>query len=85
MQTVGVRELRNGLSRFLAVVRSGSTVTITDHGRPVARIVPVTTPTPLERLVAEGVVQPATQRRRSLPEPVRASGQVSGLIAEQRG
>ena len=38
---IGIRELRDGLSKHLAVVRSGRTVTVTDHGRPVARIVPV--------------------------------------------
>lgn len=32
---VGVRELRDGLSRFLASVREGHTITVTDHGRPV--------------------------------------------------
>ena len=85
MQTVGIRELRDGLSRFLATVRSGTTVTITDHGRPVARIVPIEEPTALERLITEGLVQPATNRRRSLPEPVHATGTVSDLITEQRG
>jgi prevent-host-death family protein len=85
MDSVGIRELRDGLSGFLAAVRSGRTITVTDHGRPVARIVPVTGPTPLERLVAEGLVQPAQQRRRSLPVPVAANGSVSDLVAEQRG
>ena len=33
---VGVRELRDGLSRHLATVREGHTITVTDHGRPVA-------------------------------------------------
>lgn len=39
---IGVRELRDGLSRHLASVREGHTVTVTDHGRPVARIIPAT-------------------------------------------
>jgi prevent-host-death family protein len=81
---VGIKELRDGLSRHLAAVRAGQTVTITDHGRPVARIVPVDQPTALERLIAEGRVQPARQRERSLPEPVPAKGTVSDLVAEQR-
>jgi prevent-host-death family protein len=84
MDSVGIRELRDGLSRYLAEVRSGRTVTVTDHGRPVARIVPVDEPDPLERLIAEGLVQPARQRRRSAPQPVVASGTVSDLVAEQR-
>ncbi len=81
---VGVRELRDGLSRHLASVREGHTITVTDHGRPVARIVPVGAPTKLEQLIAEGHVQPARRGRRPLPAPVRASGTVSDLIDEQR-
>ena len=45
MSWVGIRELRDGLSRHLAEVRAGRTVTVTDHGRPVARIVPIDRPT----------------------------------------
>jgi prevent-host-death family protein len=85
MNWVGIKQLRDGLSSYLADVRAGRTVTITDHGRPVARIVPVEGPTPLERLIAEGIVQPAIERKRSLPAPVRAEGTVSDLVAEQRG
>ena len=84
MDSVGIRELRDGLSRYLAQVRAGRTVTVTDHGRPVARIVPVDELSPLERLIAEGLVQPARQRERSAPQPVEASGTVSDLVAEQR-
>jgi prevent-host-death family protein len=84
MSSVGVRDLRNGLSRYLAEVRAGRTITVTDHGRPVGRIIPVDEPSPFERLIAEGLVRPARQRRRSAPRPVKASGTVSDLVAEQR-
>lgn len=47
---IGIRELRDGLSRYLAEVRAGRVVTITDHGQPIARIVPVGRPTRLEAL-----------------------------------
>lgn len=46
---IGIRELRDGLSRYLAEVRAGRVVTITDHGQPIARIVPGR-PTRLEAL-----------------------------------
>ena len=84
MVSVGVRELRDGLSRHLAQVRAGATVTVTDHGRPVARIVPADGPDVLERLVSEGRVRPAQAQRRRLPKPVIASGAVSDLVGEQR-
>lgn len=81
---IGIRELRDGLSRYLATVRSGRTVTVTDHGRPVARIVPVGAPSALERLVAEGRIRPAAAPRRAAPEPVEAARTVSDLIDDQR-
>lgn len=83
---VGIRELRNALSHHLDEVRKGHTLTVTDHGRPVARIVPVQEPTTLERLIAEGLVQPARTRHRARPrpEPVTATGTVSDLVGDQR-
>jgi prevent-host-death family protein len=81
---IGIRELRDGLSKHLAAVRSGRTVTVTDHGKPVARIVPIDEPTPLERLRAEGRVRPAQRRKRPAPEPVAAAGTVSDLVGDQR-
>jgi prevent-host-death family protein len=37
---VGVRELRQNLSRYLDRVKEGETLTVTEHGREVARLVP---------------------------------------------
>ncbi|WP_214405299.1 type II toxin-antitoxin system Phd/YefM family antitoxin [Pseudonocardia lacus] len=81
---IGIRELRDGLSAHLAQVRQGNTVTVTDHGRPIARIVPIDRPTRLEQLRAEGRVRPARRRKMPAPEPVPASGSVSDLVDEQR-
>ncbi|MFT4008413.1 MAG: type II toxin-antitoxin system prevent-host-death family antitoxin [Nocardioidaceae bacterium] len=81
---VGVRELRDGLSRHLATVREGHTITVTDHGKPVARIVPATEPTSLERLIAQGRVTPGVRRRGVRSAPVKTSGAVSDLVGEQR-
>ncbi|MFC4942472.1 type II toxin-antitoxin system Phd/YefM family antitoxin [Pseudonocardia sp. GCM10023141] len=81
---IGIRELRDGLSRYLDAVKDGRTVTVTDHGKPIARIVPVGEPTRLERLRAEGRIQPASRRKRPAPEPVAIAGTVSDLIDDQR-
>lgn len=81
---VGVRELRDSLSKHLAQVREGETVVVTDHGRPVARIVPVDHEDPLERLIAEGRVTPPATRKKRLPRRIQARGSVSDLVAEQR-
>ncbi|HEY9304165.1 MAG TPA: type II toxin-antitoxin system prevent-host-death family antitoxin [Mycobacterium sp.] len=81
---IGIRELRDQLSRRLAEVREGRTVTVTDHGRPVARIVPVERPTKLEQLRQEGRIRRARNRKRPAPTPLAANGTVSDLISEQR-
>jgi prevent-host-death family protein len=60
---VGIRELRDRLSHYLAEVRKGKTFTVTDRGKPIARIVPVQQPTTLEALIAEGIVRPPRSRR----------------------
>lgn len=84
MSEVGIRELRDGLSRHLARVREGHVITVTDHGRPVARIVPVGVPTKFEQLVASGAVTPATHPKGPRPAPVEATGTVSDLGEQQR-
>ncbi|MBW3069866.1 type II toxin-antitoxin system prevent-host-death family antitoxin [Actinomyces sp. 594] len=46
------------------VVSSGHPVTITDRGRPVARLVPINPEeTPYERLLREGLVRETTHER----------------------
>ncbi|CRK59461.1 hypothetical protein [Alloactinosynnema sp. L-07] len=81
---VGVHALRDGLSKYLAVVKSGGTVTVTEHGHAIARLVPVNGPSVLERLIAEGTVHMAARPKRSRPTPVQADGTVSDLVADQR-
>ncbi|MGI8414619.1 MAG: type II toxin-antitoxin system Phd/YefM family antitoxin [Nakamurella sp.] len=70
--------------RHLAEVRAGRTVTITDHGRPVARIVPVDAPNALERLIDEGRVEMARAMKRPAPTPIKTGSPVSDLIGDQR-
>ena len=38
--SVGVRELRQNLSRYLDRVKAGEALVVTEHGREVARLVP---------------------------------------------
>ena len=55
---VGIRELKRNLSAYLRQVKAGRTITITDRGRPVGRIVPFGRPTlqTLEALQKGGLV-----------------------------
>lgn len=41
--TVGIRELKTRLSKYMERVQAGGTVIITDRGKPVGRIIPVGT------------------------------------------
>lgn len=59
MRTIGVRELRQQASRYLRDVERGATIEVTDHGRPVARIVPLRPSTSADELVAAGAVVPS--------------------------
>ena len=81
---IGIRKLRDVLRRYLAEVRSRHAITVTDHSRAIARIVPVDRPTRLEQLRAEGRVEPARRRKRPAPDPVPATGTASDLIGDQR-
>lgn len=73
MVRIGVRELRQNASRYLALVKTGQTVEVTERGRLIAVLAPPGGPaTVRERLLAEGRLLPAsgpTGRLRS-PEPV---------------
>ena len=84
MTEVGVRELRDHLSRCLERVQAGEELVITDRGRAIARVVPVGAERVIDRLVREGVIVPAQQRTRRRPTPIRAGATVSDLIAKQR-
>jgi prevent-host-death family protein len=57
MERIGVRELRQHASRYLARVRSGETIEVTDRGRPVARLVPIRERS-WQDLVDDGLVAP---------------------------
>ena len=41
MKTAGIREARQGLSSLVAEVRKGREIVLTEHGRSVARLVPL--------------------------------------------
>jgi prevent-host-death family protein len=85
MPEVGIRQLRDHLSRYLDQVRGGAEVTVTDHGRAIARIVPLDQPRLLDQLIEEGRITPTREADRSRPKRrIKASDTVSPLVADQR-
>jgi prevent-host-death family protein len=88
--TVGVRELKNQLSSFLDRVKAGEEITVTEHGRPVARLSAIGVDVDrMANLVASGIVQPAVSSRRQVPAKrvklTVGSPPLAGIVAEQRG
>ena len=87
---IGIRELRQNLSKTIDRVRRGETVEVTRDGEPVARIVPVAYPTKLEQLIAEGKVRRGRGRldeylKRHPPRPGTTGITTEQAIAEDRG
>ena len=85
---VGVRQLREELSAWLEEVKAGGRVTITERGRPIARIVPLSGPSSLEELIAQGRVTPALRpaRKRTRADLIKLSGgPISDLLRDERG
>ncbi len=86
MEEIGVRDLRNQLSRWLRVVKEGEAVLITDRGRPVARLTPVDYSPVIDRLIAEGKIRPGRRpkRKATSADRIKAKGSVSDLVRDQR-
>jgi prevent-host-death family protein len=86
---VGIRELRLNLSRYVARVREGAEVIVTDRGKPVVRLCPIDEQEAhIARLMREGIVKPAKRPKRTvLPPPIPLIGEgplVSEMIIEDR-
>jgi prevent-host-death family protein len=82
---MGIRELRDSLTKTIRRVRRGETIEITHDGEPVALLTPIRG-TVLERLIAEGRVA-LPRERMVLPVPRLARGPMSAseALQEDRG
>lgn len=86
--TVGVRDLKTRLSAYLRLVKRGESITVTEHGRPVGRLVPVARSVRdrLTELAEAGILEwsgrslgiAASQRE------VRGPGTIADLLVEDR-
>jgi prevent-host-death family protein len=85
-QRVGVRELRQNLSVYLARVARGETLEVTDHGHPVAVLAPIAQArSALDRLRLAGRLIPATQDLLTFVRPgTSPSRRASRTLAQHR-
>jgi prevent-host-death family protein len=88
---IGTRELKEHLSEILARVRAGEVVTVTQHRKAVARLVPIGTTAnddvaAAKVLVEAGLVSWNGQKPRGLDDAPDMRGvSVSDLVIEDRG
>ena len=85
---VGTRELKSKLSEYMRRVKTGQTIVVTEHGKPIGQIVPVKASVEerLHAMVATGLAEWDGQKLKPY-KPVainRADRQVSDLVVEDR-
>lgn len=89
MTVAGIAEVKTRLSEYLARVRAGEEVLVTDRGRPVARIVPVIDGAPhLRELERRGLMRnPSAALPDDFldrPRPSPKTGSVRDALLEDR-
>ena len=85
---VGIRELKRKISEYMCWVKSGQTIVVTEHGKPIGLIVPVKSSLEerLHAMVAAGLAEWDGQKLKPY-KPVainRGKRQVSDLVIEDR-
>ena len=85
---IGIRELKSTLSECVREVRAGRTIVVTDHGQPVARIIPeaVSARERVEALQRAGAIAWSGRRLRTAKSAgrVRGTKTIADLVVENR-
>jgi prevent-host-death family protein len=93
MKVAAVAELKSSLSRYLAGVKAGEEVVITERGRPVAKIVPIAGPQDLEErrlrnMESQGLIRVGSGKLPKgfwdAPRPADRTGGVRKALIEER-
>ena len=90
---VGIRELKNNLSRYVRLAETGEHILITAHGRTVAELIPSGADrrgrgSRLDALIASGVITPPMEGGdplKNCPDIRLQPGTASALIDSDRG
>ena len=89
MKTTTVSQLKMSLSAYLRQVKTGEEVLITEHGRPIARLLPIANPTKhLQNMEKKGLLK---RGEKSLPadfwtlqRPADPRGAVRSAVLSER-
>jgi prevent-host-death family protein len=81
MRQVGVADLKNNLSRHLRAVEAGEELEVTDHDRPIARLIPIEVK---NRLVVRPPLRPFAEIRDKVYEPGNPAIDHVELLLEDR-
>jgi len=87
MREVGVREFRDNASSLIEAVERGEILTVTRHGKPVARVLPSGLSPGMERLLAEGRASWSGRKMQVPPHPTKLHGEgplASDYVSEGR-
>jgi prevent-host-death family protein len=85
MARVGSRHLQKNARALIARARAGETIELTEHGRPVARIVGIRAGSVLDQMIADGRATGSSGDLLDLkPLPPRAGRPLSKVLAEMR-
>lgn len=89
--SVGIREAKANLSKLLRMVEKGKEVVLTDHGRPVGKLVPIDKgalplSSRIKQMEEAGILEPLTGKGpRRLPPPIPVEkGMAQMLLAQDR-
>ena len=81
---VGIRELKAKLSEYVSMAEQGRDIVFTDRGRPVARLLPYSEHSSLDRGIAEGWIEAPRRVGLAPHSPHPASESVLAVLAADR-
>ncbi|MBI3537597.1 MAG: type II toxin-antitoxin system prevent-host-death family antitoxin [Chloroflexi bacterium] len=86
--TVGIRELKSKLAHYVRHIKAGGTLTITERGKPIGRIIPTKASTNdrVQELIRAGLVSWNGRKLRSFHPTLRPRGKrtIADLLLENR-
>ncbi len=86
MWTVGIKELKTKLSKYMNVVRNGNSILIKDHAEEVALITPLSTEyLTIRNMMRYGKAQWSFEKPKGLAARIKVVGEpISATVLEER-